>query len=233
MFKNKLKISLLSFCIFLYACTPPDLQTNTQLFDTHKVNDFYQKAQKSGKHVYKIDTQQSQAIIYVYKGGVLAKLGHNHVVANYNLSGYILDDVNQVQADITAPLDLLIVDESSLRVQAGFVSQPTTRDIEGTKQHMLEPVLEAEQYPVVHIHVNKLMANTSGFIALVEFTLHGVTQLLEVPINIKNLANKKIKISGKFSINQTDFGIKPYAVMGGLLQVQDKVDLTFIILAAQ
>jgi hypothetical protein len=228
---NALKILMLLFLIILYACTPSDLQYNAQPSPIFDVNNFYQKAKQSGKSVYKIDAHQSQVIIYVYKAGALAKLGHDHVIASYNLSGYILDDSNQAQADITVPLALLVVDETNLRKQAGFTSEPSSADIEGTKQHMLDSVLQATQYPLVHIHVNKLIENSPNAIAQVELTLHGVTRMVEVPIVIQKTTDNQLIVSGTFSLNQTDFNIKPYSVMGGLLQVEDKIDLKFNIIA--
>jgi polyisoprenoid-binding protein YceI len=64
----------------------------------------------------------------------------------------------------------------------------------------------------------------------VAITLHGVTHSYEVPARIESF-QRGITIDGKMSLNQTDFGIAPLSVLGGALQVQDRVDLRFHILA--
>jgi hypothetical protein len=191
---------------------------------------YYQEAalQVSNK-VYKIDATQSIATIDVYKSGTLAKLGHDHVIASHDIYGYILKRNNEQQADIVIPLERLVVDETLLRAQAGFTTIPTADDIQSTRIHMLESVLETKQYPFAQLHVNKLINQDAKIFAQTQITLHGIKKTIEVPVTIKDGTN--LTVQGRFTLKQSDFGITPYSVMGGLLQVKDQIILQFTLVA--
>jgi polyisoprenoid-binding protein YceI len=65
-----------------------------------------------------------------------------------------------------------------------------------------------------------------------ELSLHGVTRPLRIPAKIDRGA-ESVDVSGRFAINQTDFGIAPFSVFGGALAVQDRLDLSFEIRATR
>src|SRR5882672_3811090 len=106
---------------------------------------YYQQAVKTGKPVYRIDPAQSLIVIEVRRSGSLARLGHDHVVASHDVTGYIAP--GEGRADLYVALARLTVDKPALRVEAGFETQPTESDIEGTRSNMLTRVLEAEKFP--------------------------------------------------------------------------------------
>ena len=106
---------------------------------------YYQQALKSGKPVYRIDPAQSLIVIEVRRGGSLARLGHDHVVASHEVTGYIAP--GEGRADLYVALARMQIDEPALRKEAGFDTQPTESDIEGTRSNMLTHVLEAEKFP--------------------------------------------------------------------------------------
>ena len=61
----------------------------------------------------------------------------------------------------------------------------------------------------------------------VRINLHGVTRDVETPAQIQELPGGAVLVSGRLEIRQSDFGIVPYSVLGGALQVQDRLDLRF------
>ena len=193
--------------------------------------DFYRRASARGEPVFRIDAVRSLAVMHVYRGGSLARLGHDHVVASHDVQGYALlaDAPAARRADIYLPVDSLTVDEEVLRKDAGFETQPSEVDIRGTRRNMLEKVLEAERYPFVLIHVRGI---EQGPVLLADVNLHGVTRTLRIPIEM-DTASDELTLNGKFSIRQTDFGITPYSVLGGAIQVQDNIDLRFKIHASR
>ena len=65
-----------------------------------------------------------------------------------------------------------------------------------------------------------------------EVSLHGVTRPMRIPAKIDS-GGERIDVSGSFAINQTDFGIEPFSVLGGALAVQDRIDLSFAIRATR
>ena len=195
---------------------------------------WYQKAAQAGKKVYKIDAQQSLITITVRRGGALARLGHDHVVASRSLEGFVAPDAGR--ADFHFRLDQLTVDEPALRAAAGLDTQPSSDAIEGTRANMLNRVLEAERYPVVMLHAERVgSAAGVGGVAGVQMlrltvTLHGVARSFDVPTNIERQKNA-LTASGELRMLQSAFGITPMSVMGGAMTVQDQMELKFRIVA--
>ena len=75
----------------------------------------------AGAHEYKVVAEESLLQILVYRGGAMARLGHNHVIASHQLSGsvYLTDDPLATRFDISFPVNELTVDEPALREAAG------------------------------------------------------------------------------------------------------------------
>jgi polyisoprenoid-binding protein YceI len=189
---------------------------------------YYREALAQGKPVFRVDPAESLVVIEVRRAGSLARLGHDHVVASHEVRGYVAPD--EGRADLYVPLARMQVDEPALRKQAGLDTQPTESDIEGTRANMLEKVLEAEEFPFALIRVSGAKAKEKKTTLAVAITLHGSTRTLQVPAEIEADA-EKMSVTGRFSFEQTDFGITPYSLLGGAIAVQNRVDLRFRIIA--
>jgi polyisoprenoid-binding protein YceI len=61
-------------------------------------------------------------------------------------------------------------------------------------------------------------------------TLKGVTRRIEVPLEIAD-AGATLTARGTFRIRQTEFGMVPFSVGGGAIQVADEIVLGFEIVA--
>lgn len=189
---------------------------------------YYQQALKQGKPVYRVDPAESLIVIEVRRGGSLARLGHDHVVASHDVTGYVAP--GEGRADLYVALARLVVDEPVLRKEAGFDTQPTESDIEGTRSNMLNHVLEAEKFPFALIGVAGAEPKARQATLAVAVTLHGQTRTLQVPLEIE-ADEKSVSVSGKLAFNQTDFGIMPYSLLGGAIAVKDGLALRFRIRA--
>src|SRR5262245_46906348 len=73
-----------------------------------------------GAHQLKVSAEDSLLQVLVYRGGAMARLGHNHVIASHQLSGvvYLADDPLATRFDIQFPVNELTVDEPALREAA-------------------------------------------------------------------------------------------------------------------
>ena len=172
-----------------------------------------------------IDTTSSLIVVTVRRGGVLARLGHDHVVASHTVTGKV--SPAQDRADLQFRLDQMTVDEADLRRIAGLEKQPSADAIDGTRHNMLTKVLDAERYPVVSIHAER---DAPGQPLRVSITLHGVTRTLAVPAELRE-ENGVITVKGGFTLKQTDFGLTPFSVMGGAMAVEDQMELRFDLIA--
>lgn len=185
---------------------------------------YYREAAAQGKSVFRVDPAQSLVVIEVRRVGSLARLGHDHVVASHDVEGYAAPD--EGRADLYVRLERLVVDEPALRAEAGFDTQPSDSDIAGTRRNMLEKVLKAEQFPFVFIRVRGVETGRKGGTLPVAITLHGITRTLQAPAQVETEADQ-MSVTGRLAFKQTDFGIAPFSILNGALQVQDRVDLRF------
>ena len=189
---------------------------------------YYRQAIERGRPVFHVDPARSLVVIEVRRGGSLARLGHDHVVASHDVRGYVAPDDGR--ADLYVVLDRLVVDEPELRAEAGFDPQPSAADVAGTRQNMLEKVLEVEQHPFALISVTRVDAADRGPRLNVSITLHGVTRAVRIPAKFETAANG-VDVIGQLALDQTDFGIVPFSILGGAIQVLDKLNLRFHIRA--
>ncbi|MES2163518.1 MAG: YceI family protein [Pseudomonadota bacterium] len=172
-----------------------------------------------------IDSAQSLIAVTVRRAGLLARLGHDHLVASRHVTGTVSSKQNR--ADFQFRLDQLTVDEANLRTAAGLEKQPSADAIDGTRNNMLTKVLEADRYPLVKVHVER---GASGQPLQVAITLHGVTRSIAIPAEIRE-ANGVMTVTGSVNLKQSDFGIAPFSVMAGALAVQDQLELRFTLVA--
>ncbi|WP_249936114.1 YceI family protein [Janthinobacterium lividum] len=214
-------------CAVLAACTPlPHTPTPAPAAPVTMPTPAWQR---QGVHLLHIAAEESLLTITVRRGGALARLGHDHVVASRSLQGVVAPALGRAQFRFR--LDELRVDEASLRQAAGLTTTPSADAIAGTRHNMLVRVLEAERYPWVSIDARRT-GDKEVFDA--DITLHGVTRTVQLPVRIEQAADgRRLQASGSLLLKQSDFGIVPFAVLGGAMAVQDQMELAFRITARQ
>ena len=198
--------------------------------------------QQRGMRLLHIAPQESLLTITVRRGGALARLGHDHVVASRSLQGVVAPRAGR--ATFQFRLDEMSVDEDGLRQAAGLTTTPSADAIAGTRHNMLVRVLEAERYPWVRVDARRIDARRvdarrseaggEGNMALLDadITLHGVTRAVQLPVRIEEAADgRSLQASGSLLLKQSDFGIVPFAILGGAMAVQDQMELAFRITA--
>lgn len=188
----------------------------------------YAAARARGEAVYRIDAEQSLVTVRVYRGGRLARLGHDHVVASRAVEGLVLraDTPAGMRADLVMALDSLSVDEPALRAAAGLDTTPSAADIEGTRRNMLDKTLEAARFPYVTLAITHAAGELPAPTLSAAITLHGVTRSYEIPVAI-DASDDRLRARGRFALRQTDHGISPFSIFGGALEVQDRLDIEF------
>jgi hypothetical protein len=188
-----------------------------------------------GSVVFDIDSEASEVRILVYRGGALARLGHNHVIRVRNLSGraWLHRQSQRAGFEMAFPVEQLQVDLASARAQAGaqFSAAVPEADRESTRRNMLGPaVLDAARHPLIRL---RGMAGDDGSMPMqfrVSITLRGVERTVPVSAQVDE-SGGRLTARGVFELRQTDFGIQPFSVMGGLLMVEDRLDVQFEIQA--
>jgi hypothetical protein len=225
----KIFLLILTAMAIFSGCTPklsPQVAAITRQIPAEFPEAYYLQGEAAGQKIFRVIPGRSRVIIVVRRAGALARLGHDHVVASHDAGGYV--DVDAGRADLYVALARLTVDESGLRAEAGLSTQPSPEAVEGTRRNMLEKVLDAERFPFALIRAKRSSADSP--VLQVTLTLHGTSKTFEVPAQIENLVDG-FRINGQMAFNQTDFGMTPFSVLGGAIQVQDRLDLRFVIFA--
>ena len=185
----------------------------------------YQRAAELGEAIFRIDDKRSLVVIEVRRGGSLAQAGHDHVVASHDVQGFVAP--KEARADLYVQLDRLVVDEPELRSEAGFDTQIPDAAISATRANMLARVLRAEAHPFALVSIAGVDANRYLDVAL---TLNGVTRTTRIPAKMETNADE-LWITGSLVLDQSDFAITPLSLLGGAIQVQDRVEVRFSIRA--
>ena len=215
-----LLVALLASCAArVDAPSPPEARRPAGFPDAR-----YRQLMAEGRSVLRVDSARSLVVIEVRRAGSLARFGHDHVVASRDVSGYVAPD--EGRADLHLPLDALVVDDPALRAQAGLDTAPSAEDVAGTRRNMLEKVLETDRFPDALIAVDDLGPGDGTRQLRVAVTLHGTTVPVVVAAQVDR-SGDEVAVAGTMTLEQSQFGIVPFSILGGAIAVQDRVTLRF------
>ena len=161
-----------------------------------------------------IDIQRSSITIHVGKSGLFAAAAHEHWVDAPIASGTI--DAAGATPSVRFTINAR---KLSVRPEKG-VSDKDQAEVQASMQNK---VLESSVYPEIvfqstHVqHKGDNAWKVSG-----DMTLHGVTKLLTLDV-----AREGGAYAGTVRIKQTDFGIQPIKIGGGVVKVKDELEISF------
>jgi polyisoprenoid-binding protein YceI len=188
-----------------------------------------------GAVVYTIDSAASDVQIHVFRGGTLARMGHNHVMTSKDVTGrvWLRDEIARSGFELAFPVEKLIVDDPQARAAAGsdFPGEIKADDRDGTRKNMLRAeVLDAAQFPTISLRSVQVAGSKQAPDITARITIKGAAQDVRVPASLQ-IQGERLTARGEFDIQQTNFGIKPFSIGLGALEVQDKVHLKFSLVA--
>ena len=183
---------------------------------------------RTASNAYQVDPAKSRVTIAVGKSGAFSFLGHKHEVSGPIESGSI--DVDP--ANLPGSRVSLAIATSSLKV-SGADEPPEDRP---KVQEAMESdqVLGVARYPRITFESTGVTGGQPGTPALDvvvagRLTIRDVTRPVSVPVHVQ-LGDHSLNANGRFSVRQTEFGIKPISV-GGAVAVKDRLDITFSVAA--
>ena len=191
-------------------------------------------AQPAGVH-YRIDLEKSDIHWLVYKAGVFARFGHNHVISVAKLTGdvYVAPKLSESHFEMEIPVTSLVVDNPALRAKEGkdFERQPTQKDIDGTRHNMLsEKVLNAARYPTLKITGTGPTGAPGSEKLHLRIDILGKSVQLTVPTDVR-MNGDTLEASGEFELTHETLGMKPFSIMGGGLRVAEKMKFAYRVTA--
>ncbi|MEP6716940.1 MAG: YceI family protein [Terriglobia bacterium] len=165
----------------------------------------------------RLDTQRSTITIHVGKSGFLAIAAHDHTIDVPISSGALRDSA--------VPHIEFTVETAKMTVRSDPKIDAKTQATIQT--HMEEMVLETKKYPEIVFRSSRVERIADGQWKVDGgLSLHGVTK--PVSLTVKQSGDSWTTHT---VLRQTDFGITPISIGGGIIKVKNEVELDFQIFA--
>lgn len=178
---------------------------------------------------YTISAGESSLWVFVGKAGLFSALAHDHEIGVKSFAGRIVMPATGAGGGALE----LDVDARSLVVLDKKVSEEDRTKIYNS---MHKEVLASEQYPKITFKsvavsdLKPLGADAYSLLLNGDLTLHGVTKRIAVPVNV-TVTPQQLRATGRYTLKQTDYGIKPYSAAGGTIKVKNEIVINFNIVA--
>ncbi len=176
---------------------------------------------------YVVDSKASRFTVQAFATGLLSAMGHNPKIGIRNFSGEV--DLNAEAAQASG--FRLSMKAGSL----GVLDDISNKDRQEIEKTMNEQVLETTRYPEIvyeapSVSIKRVDATLYSATLNGTLSFHGVTRNQTIPARIA-VFDEMLRASGEFTLNQSDYGIKPISFAGGALKVKDELKFSFEIVA--
>lgn len=226
-------------CSMLAACasspapspqaTPPQAPAPRATDDLVKT---YADLRALGGRVFTLRPQASSLRMLAFRAGKAAKFGHNHVLSAPEFTGFFhlaTEGAAASRFDLAFRLDALVLDVPEHRAALGpaFASTISDEDRASTRTNMLgDNNFQAARFPELRIQSLQIVGESPKFATRIAVELHGQTREMWVPLTVTGLP-EQLAVQGALVLRQSDFGIKPFSVFGGILAVHDEIVVEF------
>ena len=175
---------------------------------------------------FALDTTASRFTVQAFATGMLSSFGHNPKIAMRDYDGEI-----QFAPDT--------YEGASVRVTVRTTAMDVQDEMSGDDRKKLErttyDALEVQRFPTAVYETNQItVQKQTEDLLLVHATgtlsFHGVTQTQSLDARVTRLGTM-LRISGDFSLRQSDYAIKPVSFAGGALRLKDELKFTFELVA--
>jgi polyisoprenoid-binding protein YceI len=179
--------------------------------------------------VFHIVSQSSRVVVEVGKSGALSfAAGHTHKVEGPVSGRLAFVPEEPERADIT-----IAIQTADLRVRAEGEPPGDVPEIQETMASAR--VLDVARYPTIAFQSRTVVLERQHGSALDlkitgDLTLHGATHLVTIPVMAEANADQ-VTARGRFSIKQSEYGIAPVRVAGGLVSVKDTLEIELRLVA--
>jgi len=188
------------------------------------------QAKPAAAATYAVDSGASRIYVKVRSA---TRLGHEHGVEGSLKSGKLtLGGKGELVFDMAS----LTADTAEARKRVGLEkkkvsaneAKKVTDAMRGTD------VLDVAEHPTATYRIASIavlgkqaVGEPGSYRVEGRFTLHATEQKLGFEAKVER-GNKKgwLRMTGTFKIKQTDYGIKPYSALGGVVKVADELEIT-------
>lgn len=187
---------------------------------------------------YKLDPSKGFLYVQVYKDPdtLASGLSHDHVIRSTGYTGTVTWDPTNpgaCQVEINVPVKSLQPDADDMRKKVGY---DTVLD-EGQRKEVMEHIvsdtqLDASKFPNITFKSTKCEGTGASAKVTGNFTMHGVTKSITVPMNI-SADGTKFSAKGNFKVLQTDYGFQPFSALLGQLKNKNEMSFTIDVLGTK
>lgn len=183
-----------------------------------------EEAAKEATVKYRLDAAQSKLTVQAFAEGLLSAFGHSPVFLVQEFSGEA-----QINPETLAnPAARVVASAHSLTV----IDDVKAKDRQEIERTLRNEVLEVDKYPEIvfqstNISLSRIGQGRHRVRIIGDLTLHGVTQSNLWIYAEGSLSEDNLRVSGDFTLKQSDFQIKRVSVAGGTLRVKNEVKVTF------
>jgi len=178
---------------------------------------------------FKVDPAQSSLVLQLFKDGVAARLGHDHVVHASVFSGTVAYDPRNPEASsiqVAVEVGSLIADDPGTRRKFGLAGEPSTSDrAEIDKAMKADGQLAAARFPSMTFTSTAIATQPDGrFLVTGRLTIRGVTNELKFPAQM-SVDGAQLRGRAQLKFKQSSFGYPPYSALLGAIKNKDEVIL--------
>lgn len=165
--------------------------------------------------------ETGQLIVKTGVEGRAARMGHRLTIGMRTWSAQAVFDGDQPVAA------LLRVDLAGLEVLGGEGGvKPLSGPEKSVARRNALSCLDAERYPSIEFECRDVRDRPGGYDLVGRLRIHGQERPTRVAVSVTGSGDDR-RVAVTARIRQTDFGIRPYALMMGSLRVADEVEVRF------
>lgn len=165
----------------------------------------------------------------------MARLGHNHVIVDRDVGGWVNFAGNPATASFSLNLTVadFAVDDARMRSEEGpDFSEDVPDDAKaGTRWNMLSAaLLDEKRFPTITVTSVAVTQAGGALSAALAVSIAGHRSTIIVPFALAT-SKGRLSASGTAILQQSAMGLTPFSVMLGALQVQDELTVKFKLIA--
>lgn len=190
---------------------------------------------------YTLDAAKSRVYVQVFKDTTTAgsDLSHDHIVLATGWTGTVklsVTDPAVCSVDVVVPVSGLQPDQPEMRQKVGYTVMLTEAQRAQVREHMLgSDQLNGASFSDIRFRATSCSgsagvagtgtATTATRTVTGEFTLHGVTKTVRIPLRL-TFDGTTLRATGAFAAVHEDFALSPYTAFFGTLRNRSALNFT-------
>lgn len=173
-----------------------------------------------------VDIAGSRVYVFVGKTG----LGHEHAVTGAVAAGRVRLGAAERAGTLVFDMRSFRADLPEARKLLGLEGETDPGTRKQVDDNMLGPaILDVSRHPTATLEIRSALPATqrsadgkTAYDLVGMFTLHGTARPVAIRAEAE-MAGSVVRLWGSFVIRQTDYGIKPFSKLGGVIGVADEL----------